>query len=282
MFKRFEIGGGLLPTACFTLSISQCMDTSNADMQLLSTSEWYQQADDVYYTNGITYVKSASLSLPLSLRGVEVTVSPGNCRVSHTVDHNSDNAEIFASDQTLDSCKAKEFSESDIFDFISHESFFKTYLLSLSRSLPSWLTFNMSDASLLSIQDLKSDLMYGHAVKETAWCSDAAALDDHLYSVFRFDSSFLMDVLGEEIEMSLPDNGYKFCFITELCHESERNIFFVIPEDARIILEDINVFQQLKRKYSLSVLPKVIGFSVVNDPASEVELWNGDTMFRYS
>lgn len=281
VFSRFEIGGGLLPEACFVLSLPQCTDDTNTVIRLKSTSVWYRRTDNEYYTDGITFVERTSITLPISIRGLRVTVSETHCSISHGADYTSGEGEIFTSEDTPKECLPYDFSESDVFDFISHGSFFKTYLISLGRVLPNWISFEVTSDSLLSIQDLKTDLMYGTEIKETPWCSDAPVLDDSLYNVFRFGSNFSISVQGEVIKLSLP-KSQKFCFITELCHGSECSLFLMIPEDSRRLLEGINVFQQLKQKYSLSITPKGIGLSLLLNPTSDVQLWNGDTMFKYS
>ncbi|XP_053373366.1 uncharacterized protein LOC123544865 [Mercenaria mercenaria] len=283
VFEQYKIGGFLLPEACFSLSVTQCTGGTNSNMKLKSTSEWYRlrEQPSVFYTFGIAFVENNVMALPASLQGLAITLAERECRISNIVSYKPDDGNLLFSEEPQNDCKVLNLTGSDIFDFISHESFLRTYLSFLSPSLPNWIKFGTSSDSVLSIQDLKSEILYGDEIKDTAWCNEAPVLDDHIYNVFRFDSNISLSILGHAIKLPLPSKGNKFCIIVGLGQNSRGSFFLMIPEESRSIFDNINIFQQLKAKYGLSVLPRGIGLSVVSSHSSELKLWNGDAMFQY-
>ncbi|XP_053408335.1 uncharacterized protein LOC123559761 [Mercenaria mercenaria] len=288
VFERFEIADGKLPKACFVLPLAHCTDGKGLGTKLTSTSEWYRLIADseTSFTLGIAFIKVNDLSLPVSIQGLEVTVSSGKFQLSYGTKYNSSEGTIIKNDETPDNCKSFELVESDIFEFVSAGSFLKTYLLNLFPALPNWIKFEKTSESVLAIQDLKSDLVYGRHMEQTTWCEGAPVLEDHLYSVFRLGSTFSLEVMGDKIKVPNPLAGHKFCFIIDLCHSNGGSIFFMVPEESRDLLEGITVFKLLKQKNKLTIFPRGIGISIVNGinvhhDTTELQLWNGDAMVQY-
>lgn len=277
-----------MPKACFVLPLPKCRDGENIGTKLTSTSEWYKLTVDqtLAFTLGIVFVKVNDLSLPLSLKGLEVKISSGELEINYGTKFTSGEGSIIINDETPAECKSFELVESDIFEFISAGSFLTTYLLNLFPALPNWIKFEKSRDSFLAIQDLKSDLVHGRNMEKMTWCEGAPVLHDHLYSVFRFGSSFSLEVLGEKIKIPKLLAGHKFCFIIDICHSNGGSIFFMVPEESRGMFENINVFEQLKLKDKMTLHPKGFGISLVNGinvkhKTTDIELWNGDVMFKY-
>ncbi|XP_053380098.1 uncharacterized protein LOC128548733 [Mercenaria mercenaria] len=164
------------------------------------------------------------------------------------------------------------------------DSFMKTFLLSLFPALPDWLRFEKSSTEILSVQDIKSDLIYGRNMDEISWCTGAPVLPDHLYTVFRFDTGFTLNVMGHQVDIPKPLNSRKFCLIVDLCHGYGGTVFLMIPKESRNFLLDLNIFQTLKEEQNIHILPRGIGISLVNGINANYhtlsdELWNGDLMF---
>ncbi|XP_060574162.1 uncharacterized protein LOC132731881, partial [Ruditapes philippinarum] len=288
VFERFKISGGKLPKACFVMPLAHCTDGKDQSTQLTSTSEWYSLTTDIStsFTLGIVFIKVNDLSLPLSIQGLEVTISSGKFSLNYGTKHNSSEGNIIRNSDTPADCKSFELVESDIFEFISAGSFLKTYLLNLFPALPNWIKFEKTRESILAIRDLKSDLVYGRHMEQTSWCEGAPVFDDHLYSVFRFGSSFSLEILGDMIKVPKILSGQKFCFIVDLCQSNGGSIFFMVPEESRGILETINMFKLLKEENDLTIHPRGIGISIdnginVHKDSTELQLWNGDKMFQY-
>lgn len=287
VFERNKLPRQLLPKACFTILLAKCKDGNTIDVYLSSTSEWYtlKSNTDIIYTLGIVFIKVNSLSIPVSIRGLEVTLGDANFEIHYGVQYGSVEGIRIINDLTPESCRPFELVEGDIFEFIAADSFIKTLLLSLFPSLPDWLRFDKTSDEVLAIQDLRSDLVYGKDMDDVSWCSGAPVIPDHLYTVFSFGSGFTLRVMEEDVVLPKPLNGNKFCLIVDLCHSYGGTIFLMIPEESRGLLLELGVFQNLKEEQNLLIHPRGIGISLTNGINANyhklsLELWNGDRMFK--
>ena len=157
--------------------------------------------------------------------------------LSHGVKYDIEDGFLYVAEETPSDCKSFELVASDIFDFISHGSFFRTLLVSLYPALPNWISFDKTTDSVLALQDMKSDLIYGKDMADVEWCDGAPTVSNHLYTVFTFDSNFSLSVLGEAIKVPVLLEGEKFCLIVDLCHANGGSVFLMIPPESKDILE---------------------------------------------
>ena len=268
--------------------LTQCKDGNNIEVHLSSTSDWYElnSNSNVKFTLGIVFVEVNDLALPISLNGVEVVLGQDNFVINLGA-----NGNVPADGQPLpvtrtDDCISFLFTASDIFEFISSVSFLKSFFDRLIAALPPWLGFTSTEFSSIDVNDLKTDLVYGHAMDDVLWCKGAPVIPSHLYSVFRFSSEFTLSLYGNDVNIPKPLNGRKFCLIVDICHKYGGSIFLMIPPESRDLLSEFDLFKNLTTSQGLTIKPRGLGLSVVKGvnvhyQETELELWNGDTFFTY-
>ncbi|XP_060568098.1 uncharacterized protein LOC132726759 [Ruditapes philippinarum] len=286
VFERLEIPRQLLPKACFTVTLAQCVDGNAITIYLSSTAHWYKLHVDqnLLFTHGVVFANVNNFSVPISLKGLEVIVRNGEFTLNYGSLHEFTEGAIMESGKTDDGCAAFDLVESDIFDFISMDSFMKTLLFSLFPAMPSWLRFEKSRSEVLSIQDTKSTLVYGRDMDDVSWCDGAPVISNHLYTVFRFSTGFKLNILGDVIDIPKPLSSRRFCLIVDLCQHNGGTVFLMIPDGSRDMFVDISMFQVLKNRQNLHIRPRGIGISFLkginaNYQTLSEQLWNGDTMF---
>ena len=252
-----------------------------------STSNWYNLYTDerVFYTSGIVFVEKNSLSIPITLNGVSITKGNILSIVMGVQGHTSEDGKLVDEIQSSE-CLSFQLTASDVFDFVSSNSFMLSFLTSLVPSLPKWLDFSISNDSLLATEDLQTRLVYGRDIDQISECSGAAVLPDHLYNVFQFGSGFSIQVYGDSISLPKPLHAHKFCFITDLCQNDGVTVFFMFPEESRHLLAQLNLFKTLNTQHGLEIFPRGIGVSITNGVSVRrdtqgIQLWNGDAMFSY-
>lgn len=273
-----------LPKPCFELPVTGCSSRSEFHMKFSSTSEWFQHksSSSLFFTFGVVFINTYNLLLPVSLRGLEVTMTNGKFNLNYGVHFELREGTKMPNSEA---CRPFELVESDIFNFVSCGAFLRTFLTSLYPLLPNWLGFDKSADSVLAIDNMKSELLLGSDISNRLWCTGAPVFPDRIYGVFQFSSSFNLSVLGQEIHIPAPLKGHAFCLIVGICQDNWQSIFLMIPDESRHILKTINIFQHLKNKSGISVLPRGLGLSV-NDGIkaaqhlSELTLWNGDNLFN--
>lgn len=285
VFERQQIPGQLLPEACFTVELSRCKEEHDIVLYFASTSPWYKLTSDpdIVYTLGIVFVKVNSFSIPVSLQGMEFRSTNEEFVLYYGVRYVSANGTLIENDLSP-VCQTFEFSERDFLDFISVDSYTKTLLMSLYHTLPNWLKFEKSSTEILSIKDIKTDLVYGRNMDSVQLCDGAPVLPNHLYTVFRFDTGFELRVLGAVVNFPKTYKSWKYCLIVDICQNYGGTVFLMIPEESRDILSELKIMQVLKEKQNIRIHPRGIGISLANGVNANYhsfsgELWNGDHTF---
>ena len=271
------------------MMLTKCTEgDEDIEISLSSTSNWYMLKTDstVLYSYGIIFVEVNSLSLPISLDGVEIRQRTNEFSINIGAGGYREADGVQIHNKRSDDCLSFEVTPSDMFDFISNESFLKSFLSSLKVVLPDWANFAMSNTSVLKVKDLKSELVYGNKIDEIIWCKGAPVLPTHLYSVFQFDNNFFLSVYNNEIKLPSLLLGHKFCLIIDLCHYYGGSVFFMVPEESQTFLLQLDVFKQMYERQNLLIMPRGIGVSVVKEinvryAKNQLQLWNGDHMFYY-
>ncbi|KAL4223228.1 Immunoglobulin C-2 Type [Mactra antiquata] len=260
VFEKHNLPRQMLPKPCFEVSFKSC----KLDLQFESTSEWFTVNNtDFIYTFGIVFVTSRGIALPVSLQGVKVDLT-NPTELHLTVSHSAENRTDYPSKKNSDNCKNFSFSESDMFEFLTENSFIKTYFAALfPPHLPNWLTLKKANGSDMSVQDMRSELVYGKDMDTLQECAKSPVNADHLYSVFRFRTDFIVENLGR---ISLPSTNEKrkFCFITDLCQTAGGTSILMIPDESRDILYGLPFFKNLHSTMNLLVKPRGIAFSTIN------------------
>ena len=288
VFKRHRISRRLLPVGCSVILLTKCIEGNDIEIFLSSTSNWYTLKRDntVLFTYGITFVEVNSLSLPISLDGVEIRQRTNEFSINNGASGYRDADGVRIGKKRIGNCLSFEITPSDMFDFISNESFLKSFLSSLKIALPDWANFAVSNTSVMKVKDLKSELVYGNKMDEITWCQGAPVLPAHLYTVFQFDTNFFLSVYNNEIKLPSLLHGQKFCLIVDICHSYGGSVIFIVPEESQTILARLEVFKQMHEKQNLQIMPRGIGVSVVKGinvhyAKTRLQLWNGDHLFYY-
>ena len=174
----------------------------------------------------------------------------------------------------------------DIHDFLTSMSFHSTFFDSLAKFLPDWLKFSHDGSNVLQMSDLKTELKHGSDIMTDPWCKGAPVMPSHLYSIFKFGGAMSVSVYGQKIVLPKPLAGENFCFIVDICQDYGGSMFLMVPEQSRDLLEKFKIFKNLKDSYDLEIRPRGIGLSLlrhinVHSQTTELELWNGDRLFKY-
>ena len=164
--------------------------------------------------------------------------------------------------------------------------FVKTFFDNLGEFLPDWLKFSYEGNDIIELYDLKTDLLHGAEIGHDIWCKGAPVLDNHLYTVFKFESDLAKSLYGNNITLPKPIQETKFCFIIDICQDYGGSVFLMLPPQSRDILMQFDIFKNLSRDTGIHIYPHGIGLSVfkhvnVNSRATALQLWNGDLMFDY-
>lgn len=289
VFQKYQISRRLLPRGCMFVSLMSCKGGSETSLNLMLTSTdiWYRlnTNQSILYTYGIVFAEVDNISVPISLTGMNVISTGKNFDiVIGSLTYREEDGTALK-DRHYHDCLLHSLTPKDIHDFVSSGSFLGTFFDRIQDKLPPWLRFSKSGVGLLSVTDLKTDLVYGQNIDSLPECIGAPVFKDRLYNVFRFGTDMSFSIYGNRIQVPAPLQGEKFCMIIDICHNTGGTIFLMIPEKSKHLLDKADYFIALAKK-GTRLRPKGIGLSLVNGikvnyKTSELNLWSGEEMFRY-
>jgi hypothetical protein len=237
----------------------------------------------VFYTVGIIFVEINDLSIPVSLTGITVISTTLNFELITSSSLYNENDGITIDDRLDNECLLFDITPKDLHDFITSGSFLGTVFDRLNIKLPPWLQFSKSGVGMISVTDLKTDLIFGRHIDRFQDCRGAPVFGDRLYNVFRFGTDMTFSIYGRMFNLPPPLDGNKLCFIIDICQSNGGTVILMLPPESRNLLDNIDIFSTMQ---GLRFRPRGIGLSLSRDinvhyRTTELELWNGDELFRY-
>ena len=237
-----------------------------------------------FYTLGIIFVEINDLSIPVSLTGITVISTTLNFELITSSSLYNENDGITIDDRLDNECLLFDITPKDLHDFITSGSFLGTVFDRLNIKLPPWLQFSKSGVGMISVTDLKTDLIFGRHIDRFQDCRGAPVFGDGLYNVFWFGTDMSFSIYGRMFNLPPPLDGNKLCLIVDICQSNGGTVILMLPPESRNLLDDIDIFSTME---GLRFRPRGIGLSLSRDinvlyHTTELELWNGDELFRYS
>ncbi|XP_053378542.1 uncharacterized protein LOC123527162 [Mercenaria mercenaria] len=287
IFARHGIVRKLLPRGCSTILLTRCTDGNTVDVFMSSTSPWYKlrSNNSIIYTFGIVFVEVNTLSLPVSISGIEIVRSNDNFAiVTGSLAFNDNDGIAYGEDRKLD-CVTFSLTPRDIRDFLTSSSFMRSVFANLEDVLPDWLKFSQTGTDILSVNDLQTQLLQGKEI-QTGKCRGAPTHENRLYTVLKFGSSFSISLYGDEVEIPKMIRNEQFCLIIDICQDYGGSLFLIIPEESRGLLNNIGMIYKFRQKYGIEIQPVGVGLSLfrhinVRYSATSLRLWKGDEYFTY-
>ncbi|KAL4233096.1 hypothetical protein ACF0H5_007781 [Mactra antiquata] len=288
VFDSYRLPRQMLPEPCYDLTLGASFGVyCELDVIISSTSRWLRLGDDpsIIYTHGISFVKIRNSVIPISMQGVVIMNEP--FKIIPIVQYTIEDGVFIQSTKTSSDCDDLNITKSYIFDFVHADSFLQTYFDSLTDQLPFWLRFATSNGPIMSIRDMKTDLVYGYNISLFPECSEAPITRNNLYSVMVFNTDFVVRNYFINNLLKSPERYEKYCIIADICSVSLGTIFFMAPEGGREQLSKIKIFETLKDSLKLQLKPYGLGFSNLNgiqvqNPEQTTAVWSGDGNITYS
>lgn len=203
----YETGGVLKSPGCCSLNLSDSF-CQYWTQSISSSCSVGMDANNTIKTNGISFMHSGGLSLPLSLIGV--SISPSSLSMTPNTD------EVYCTNCTNSSgtCVSSDAKNSDSAILARDGALFRTFLNQAPSLLPSGITLMPTDAAIsrnLAMYDFMSDLI-----------SDSDHISDHCQGlqvnsptyVLRSNSRISARVNGETMNYNVNDIT---CFSLALC-----------------------------------------------------------------
>ena len=248
--QYFQVLGstiGILSESCCvpdTAVYSGC-PMSTEQVKLHSTCAWETNGQS-RTTSGIVFSRYSDLSLPLSIIGINVTLSRDSLvtelpqsptsRACTPCDTNRDNIvhPTIPFRPEFRNCYYYNFNTNDVEDFLTTRSLGTTYLSRIRPLLPAWLTLTQirDRGTNFNIDDYVSSLVAPDDISGVAGCNDIIASEPGLYSVFRYGRPVLAFVSRQPLLYNPSRSAAPLCFAVNLCKGMTSPVFVQLTSAA--------------------------------------------------
>ena len=230
---------GILNESCCvpdTAIYSEC-PMSVEKVELNSTCAWETNGQS-YYTSGIVFSRYSDLSLPLSIIGINITLSRNSLLTKlpqsptsaacTPCDANQNNMvhPTLPFRPEFENCYYYNFSTNDVEDFLTTRSLGTTYLSRIRSLLPTWITFTpvLNGDTTFTIDDYVSSLVVSEDISGVIGCNEIIANEPGLYSVFQYGRPVLLSI--STLRTVIPSHSAApSCFAVNLCQGMTSPVF---------------------------------------------------------
>ena len=260
----------LLPGCCWHdegFHSSYCL-RSGQEIKLSSTCGW----EDGYKTNGITFLQSENVSLPISIVGIDSIQSRRTSPSGST-------CEQCEYDRTS-TCINRNITTADITEMIKQQSLLKTFLSNVQQLLPSQFNLTSDDAKVeyRNAQNYSyySSFSSSESLNSYYGCENLKIDSDELLYVIRTNSKISATINGDNIETDGVSET--ICFVIDPCRLPQSPLYMSVPDSVQDSVIQLfatfvpeNVIQEVRSLF--------VSFYGVHQWTGGIQrFWNGSTM----
>ena len=278
-FTQLGLKVGLLaPGCCTPMSFRYQCPFRTSTVSFPSTCMWSTNDSGDHLTNGVVFTSGSGLNLPLSIVGTELSIS--NALIQNKLPNS--NPTCIDCGGTDPSCYHYEFKTNDIVDLLHSQALAKTYFNYSRDLLPTWLSFDIGNATLPASasffsSDYSTTLVHGDQVRFISGC-ERLQVDRHgLYSILRYHSNLTVLSNSDQYDFVPNTLDAPICFAVDICSGSSSPVHITIPPSSLDNLSFFNKIQQYTSKgWELMFTEALVSRFGVSPPMTSPTLcWNG-------
>ena len=240
---------GIIAPGCCTIDTglheTYC-SISGQHVTLSSSCLWEDNSN--FKSDGITFVHTGGVHLPLSIIGIETSLSTN---VSLSADSSSSCGQCSTQNDEVDGCYRWDIQPSDVVEMLQYQSLFRTFLSSFEPFLPSGITFDDSvieysgDASVsyYSPYNFYSMIVSPKILSTLQGCENVYGVSEESMYVIRVDSDINVNVGNENVKYSHNKQWKPVCFAVGLCKLPQSPLYIAIPPSAQDLLTALSPFE---------------------------------------
>ena len=294
-FRAVKNTVGFLNESCCmsTFSYPECPMTTDSVI-FLSTCLW-TAASNSYSTNGIVFARFKSLSVPVSISGIEINYNSGiihtsvpeasSCRECQANGNKLVTPSQTVVPQGYENCYFYPIQPRDIADLLTSYALANTYLSRVSPLLPLWIGAQLLTPAAMSIPSFNDGAFSTALVEQTDvssvdGCENLQPDSPGLYSVLTYSGSSVIELrVNEETTMLDLDTGKTVCVAVNLCQEMASPLHVQLPQKAQSTVTKLTAlksYQEAGWSYSLETLSF---YPTRKSVSVSTMYWNGTSMY---
>ena len=298
-FQAVDANIGILKQSCCALNTtiySNCPMKAEK-VQLVSTCSWLpHKGGQLYTTSGIVFSNFSNLSLPLSIAGINVTLSQ-NSLITELLQSSSsstctpcdanrnniaDPTRPFPSE--YEKCYYYNFTTSDLEDLLTSRSLGTTYLNRIGAILPSWIRITpIPDRNpSFNIDDFSGSLVRQDDLSGVPGCAEIVADEQGLYSVFRYSRTLASFISGLTLFYIPTLSDAPLCFAVNLCEGTSSPVFVQLAPSLQTNIKSLLFLRQFVARRWEFTIPSAAIFNTPKSIIVNSTYWNGSALYQPS
>lgn len=293
-FRSVKNTVGFLNESCCmsTFSYPECPMTTDK-VTFLSTCFWTADSN-TYATNGIVFAQFKSLSIPLSVSGIEINYNMGtidtsvpeasSCRACEANANNLVTPSQSKVPEGFENCYFYPVQPGDVADFLTSYALANTYLDRISPLIPSWIEVQLlrpasTNTPSFNDGDFSTALLEQTDVSIIDGCENLHPTSPGLYSVLTYAGSQQIELrVNEETQMH-DVTKQTVCVAVNLCQEMDSPLHAQLPQTVQSTISKLTLlkpYEEAGWSYSLDT----VTFYPTKIPVSVSGMyWNGTSMY---
>ena len=293
-FRSVKNTVGFLNESCCmsTFTYPECPMTTDA-VTFLSTCLWTADSN-TYATNGIVFARFKSLSIPISISGIEINYSMGTIdtsvpEASSCIACEENANKLVTPSQSavpegFENCYFYPVQPGDIADFLTSYALANTYLSRISPLLPSWIGVQLlrpvsTNNPSFNDGDFSTALVEQAEVSGIDGCENLRPGSPGLYSILMYSGSQEIQLrVNDEIQMHQV-LGQTVCMVVNLCQEMESPLHAQLPQTVQSTISKLTLlkpYEEAGWSYSIDT----VTFYPTRRSVSVSDMyWNGTSMY---
>lgn len=285
---------GFLNESCCmsTFTYPECPMTTDA-VTFMSTCLWTADSN-TYATNGIVFARFKSLSVPLSISGIEINYNTGiidtsvpeasSCRACEANANKLVTPRQSTVPEEFENCYFYPVQPGDIADFLTSYALANTYIKRISPLIPSWIGVQLlrpASANMPSFNDgdFSTALLEQTDVSTIDGCENLQPTSPGLYSVLTYAGSQTLELrVNEETQMH-DVAGQTVCVAVNLCQEMESPLHAQLPLRVQSTISKLTLLKPYEEAGWSYSLDTVTFYPTKRLVSISSMYWNGTSMY---
>ena len=257
-FRSVKNTVGFLNESCCmsTFTYPECPMTTDA-VTFLSTCLWTADSN-TYATNGIVFDRFKSLSIPISISGIEINYSMGTIdtsvpRASSCIACEENTKKIVTLSQSavpegFENCYFYPIQPGDIADFLTSYALANTYLSRISPLLPLWIGVQLlrpafNNSLSFNDGDFSTALVEQADVSSIDGCENLRPGSPGLYSVLTYSGRQQVELRVNVETQTHEVVEQTLCVAVNLCQEMESPLHAQLPQTVQSTISKLTLLK---------------------------------------
>ena len=286
--------GFLNESCCMSeFTYPECPMTTDA-VSFSSTCSWGSN-NNVYTTNGIVFARFKSLSVPLSISGIEINYNMGTIdtivpKASLCMSCEANQDKLVTENRPMlpegvENCYFYRIGSSDVADFLTSYALATTYINRISLLFPSWIGVRLLQSTSTSTQsisdsDFSTSLVEQEGVSGVKGCENIRADYPGLYSVLTYSGSHPIQLrINEETKMHQL-RQQTVCLAVNLCQEMDSPVYAQLPQSVQNNIFKYTILKPYEDADWTYTLDTVAFYPMKRTVNINGMYWNGTSMYN--